>query len=54
MDDDDSYGSAHNKYDLPDSDKLSVELDDVVDDDDEPIDVEAIKEGPEEDEETKN
>lgn len=49
MDDDDSYGSAHNKYDLPDSDKLSVELDDVVDDD-EPIDIEAIKEGPEEDE----
>lgn len=49
MDDDDaSYGSTHNKYDLAESDKLSVELDDVVDDDDEPIDIEAVKEGPEE------
>jgi len=35
-DDNDSYGSgsAHNRYDLKDDDKLSVELDDVVDDDD--------------------
>lgn len=38
IDDDDSYGSVedrHNKYDLAEEDKLSVNLDDVVDDGDE-------------------
>lgn len=39
MGSEESYGSAHNKYDLADSDKLSVELDDVVDDDDDAIDL---------------
>lgn len=43
--DDDSYGSNHNRYDLADEDKLSVDLDEVVDDD-EPLDLNA--EGPEE------
>lgn len=36
MEDNDSYGSTedkHNRYDLAEEDKLSVELDDVVDDD---------------------
>lgn len=43
-DDGDSYGSAHNRYDLADSDKLSVELDDVIDDDsDGAIDLNDIK-----------
>jgi hypothetical protein len=43
-DDNDSYGSgsAHNRYDLKDDDKLSVELDDVVDDDD-VIDLNKLK-----------
>lgn len=45
MDDNDSYGSNHNRYDLADEDKLSVNLDDVIDDD-EPEDLNA--EGPEE------
>ena len=38
IDDDDSYGSVedrHNKYDLAEEDKLSVNLDEVVDDGDE-------------------
>ena len=48
IDDDDSYGSDGGKgrYDLADEDKLSVNLDDVVDDDDDVIDL--SKEGPEE------
>jgi|LakMenEpi03Oct11_1017367.scaffolds.fasta_scaffold13201_2 hypothetical protein len=39
IDDDDSYGSneAKGKYDLADEDKLSVNLDDVIDDDDEEV-----------------
>jgi len=45
MNDDDSYGSNHNRYDLADEDKLSVNLDDVIDDE-EPLDLNA--EGPEE------
>lgn len=45
MNDDDSYGSNHNRYDLADEDKLSVDLDDVIDDE-EPVDLNA--EGPEE------
>jgi hypothetical protein len=38
--DNDSYGSNHNRYDLADEDKLSVDLDEVVDDD-EPVDLNA-------------
>jgi len=38
--DKDSYGSNNNRYDLAEEDKLSVDLDDVIDDD-EPIDIEA-------------
>ena len=38
--DNDSYGSNHNRYDLAEEDKLSVDLDDVVDDD-EPVDLNA-------------
>jgi hypothetical protein len=38
--DNDSYGSNHNRYDLAEEDKLSVNLDDVVDDDD-PVDLNA-------------
>ena len=46
--DDDSYGSAHNRYDLADEDKLSVDLDDVVDDDD-VIDLNKLKDDDAED-----
>jgi hypothetical protein len=43
-DDADSYGSGHNRYDLAEEDKLSVELDDVVDEDsDERIDLNNLK-----------
>ena len=42
-DDADSYGSGHNRYDLAEEDKLSVELDDVVDDDDDAIDLNDVK-----------
>lgn len=38
--DNDSYGSNHNRYDLAEEDKLSVDLDDVIDDD-EPVDLNA-------------
>lgn len=50
IDDDDSYGSndGKGKYDLADEDKLSVNLDDVVDDDEDVIDLGQMKEGPEE------
>ena len=39
IDDDDSYDSndGKGKYDLADEDKLSVNLDDVIDDDDEDV-----------------